>query len=76
MDSEDNVRKFHQKKGPVPASEIRDTEQNLSRIQEVKKHQISDPGSATLGVHMWRQKLCTGKNAFITSSYLENYISN
>jgi hypothetical protein len=53
MDSEDNVRKFHKKRA---GSGIRDSGYRKiypgSRIQGAKKHQISDPGSATLGVHM------------------------
>jgi hypothetical protein len=47
MDSENIVRKFYQKKGPDPGSEIRDPEKihpgSGSRIQGVKKHRIPDP---------------------------------
>jgi hypothetical protein len=39
MDSEDIVRKCHQKRG-----QIRDPRSGI-RIQGVKKHQIPDPGS-------------------------------
>jgi hypothetical protein len=46
MDSEDILRKCHQKKGPDPGSEIRDPEKihpgSGSRIQGVKKHRIPD----------------------------------
>jgi hypothetical protein len=45
MDSEDIVRKFHQKRGRIrdPRSGIRKKIHPGSRIQGVKKHRIPDP---------------------------------
>jgi hypothetical protein len=53
-DSEDNVRKFHQKKGPDPGPEIR---KNSSQIRtpdpEGKKHRIPDPQHWFIRTHRY-----------------------